>query len=168
MTQPFYSMLDQVLGLNIEPQDLSTNQMSARAIIVFTATLLMLRLAHKRFFARRNTLDVVLAIVIASLLARAINGGAAFFPTIAVGFGFIFLHRALAWASARFAWIGLLMKGNTAVLIEDGRINTETLRKHSLSLDDLYEDLRLKGIDHPQKVRLAILERNGEVSVVKE
>ncbi len=167
MMQQFYPDLGRLLGLAAEPKDLTTSQMSARALLVFIAALLMLRIAHKRFFARRNTLDVLVELIIASTLSRAINGSAAFFPTIVVGFGLVLLHRALTSAATRFHHIGRLMKGTPVLLIENGKVNTPALRRHSLSSDDLQEDLRLNGVDQPEAVRSATLERNGEVSVIK-
>ncbi len=167
MMQQFYLFLEHLLGLNIEPQELSTGQMFGRAFIVFVAALFMLRIAHKRFFARRNTLDVLLALIIASTLARAINGSAAFVPTIAVGFGLILLHRMLTFLAARFHSVGVLVKGTPVQLIENGKVDADILRRHSLSRHDLEEDLRLSGLDQPEAVRSARLERNGEISIIK-
>ena len=156
-----------MLGLDIEPKDLTLVQMSLRAFVIFVAALLMLRLAHKRFFAQRNPLDMLLALIIASTLSRAINGSAAFLPTIVAGFGLIFLHRALTWTAVRFHFVGRFMKGSPVVLINQGKVDTEMLRRHSLTSNDLMEDLRLNGIERPEAARSAILERNGEVSVTK-
>jgi uncharacterized membrane protein YcaP (DUF421 family) len=156
-----------MLGLDLEPKDLTMVQMSLRALVIFVTALLMLRLAHKRFFAQRNPLDMLLALIIASTLSRAINGSAAFFPTIVAGFGLVFLHRAFTWTAARFHRVGRFIKGSPVVLIDRGKVDAEALRSHSLTTNDLEEDLRLNGIEHAEAARSAILERNGEVSVIK-
>jgi uncharacterized membrane protein YcaP (DUF421 family) len=159
--------LDRVLGLNVEPGDLSLLQMSVRGLVVFVSSLVMFRLAHKRFFAQRNALDVLMTLVIASVLARAINGSAAFFPTIAVGFLLVAVHRVLGWVAARSASLGRLVKGHSGILVEQGEVNDAALRSHDLSRDDLDEDLRINGVATPAEVRRATLERNGEISVLK-
>lgn len=161
------AFLDVLLGLDAEPRELTFGQMSMRAIVIFASALVMLRVAHKRFFARRNALDVLLTLVIASTLARAINGNAAFLPTIGVGFLLILVHRGVSWAAARSEAIARLVKGSPTRLIEQGNVDLRTLRRHDLSLPDLEEDLRLNGVDGPEAVRRATLERNGEVSVLK-
>lgn len=166
MQQELLSSVNQLLGVDVDPQDLTVSQMAGRALVVFTATLIMLRLAHNRFFARRNTLDLVFAVIIASVLSRAINGSAALFPTITTGFGFIFLHRALAWVSSRSEWLGRLVKSGPSLLVENGEADLAALRRHNITLDDLMEDLRLAGVAGIDQVRLATLERNGEISVV--
>ena len=160
-------VLDPIFGLSSEPRDLTVGQMTARALFVFVSALVMLRTAHKRFFARRNALDVLLTLVIASTLARAINGNAAFFPTIAVGFVLVLVHRGVAWVAARNEHIGNMVKGHPAVLVENGEVRGNELLRHDLSEKDLQEDLRINGVEHPKEVRRATLERNGEVSVVK-
>jgi uncharacterized membrane protein YcaP (DUF421 family) len=163
----FYHSLDRVFGINVEPGDLSVLQMSARALVVFVSSLFMFRLAHKRFFAQRNALDVLMTLVIASVLARAINGSAAFFPTIVVGFLLVIVHRVLTRWSAHSKHIAQLVKGHTSVLIENGVVYEDVLRRHFLSREDLEEDLRIRGIASPDQVRRATLERNGEVSVIE-
>src|SRR5262245_17617982 len=66
------------LGLSAQPKDLTFVQISLRGIIVFLATLIMLRLGHKRSLAHRTPFDAVLLVILASVLSRAINGSAAF------------------------------------------------------------------------------------------
>ncbi len=46
------------------------------------AALVMIRLGTKRSLAEKTAFDAVLLIVLASILARAVNGSAAFFPTL--------------------------------------------------------------------------------------
>lgn len=168
MQEEIHLALDLLFGLSVEPRDLALSQMAARALLIFAAALVMLRLAHKRFFARRNALDVLLTLVIASTLARAINGNAALFPTIAIGFLLVLVHRAVSWAAARFGAVARLVKGSSNPLVEDGEVNGAMLRRHDLSQEDLEEDLRLKGVDRADAVRRATLERNGEISVIRK
>lgn len=159
--------LDSLLGLQVEPRDLTLLQLSLRALVVFIASLLMLRLAHKRFFAGKNAIDVLLTFILASTLSRAINGSASFFGTIAVGFILVLLHNFLTWAACRFHPFGKWLKGHSQVVIADGQIDDHTLQKHHVSRNDLEEDLRLNGsLIRPEEVQLAMLERNGEISVV--
>jgi uncharacterized membrane protein YcaP (DUF421 family) len=167
MTYHFYQAVRCAVGLDVDSKDLTMVQMSLRAFVIFVAALLMLRLAHKRFFAQRNPLDMLLALIIASTLSRAINGSAAFLPTIVAGFGLVLLHRALTWTAVRFHFVGQFMKGSPVVLIDQGKVDAEMLRRHSLTANDLMEDIRLNGIERPEAVRSAILERNGEVSVTR-
>lgn len=157
----------EALGLHVPAAQLGCAQMALRALVVFCAALVILRVAHKRTFAQRNTLDVLLGLVVASTLSRAINGSAAFFPTLLTGFVLVGLHYVLAWCTARFPFVENLVKGRPASLVRNGRVDLATLRRHSLSADDLREDLRIAGVEDPDGVRSATLERSGQISVVR-
>ncbi len=163
----FYHAIDRGLGLDVDAADLSTFQMCARGVIVFASSLAMFRLAHKRFFAQRNALDLLMALVIASVLARAINGDAALFPTIGVGFFLVMMHRMLGWLAGRSPFIGRCVKGHTSVLILNGDVDEAVMRRHHISREDLEQDLRINGVASAAEVRCATLERNGEVSVIR-
>ena len=78
----FWNFVGPLLGLGLEPKDLTFVQISLRGIIVFIATLAMIRIGHKRSLARKTAFDAVLIVILASVLSRAINGSAAFFATL--------------------------------------------------------------------------------------
>lgn len=162
-----YSWFSDVLGLHTSPAELSFTQMAARGVIVLLTTLVMVRCAGRRFLGRSAGFDVVLAIILGSVVSRAINGQAAFFPTLGAGFVLVFLHRLLAIISCRSHLISRLLKGRDRLLIRDGKIDYEALRGADFSEDDLLEHLRLRGnVASPQEVAEARLERNGQISVV--
>jgi hypothetical protein len=81
-----FEALSKMLGLGLAPKELSLLQVCLRGIIVFLTAVVMVRLADRRFLAKLTTLDAILAFILGSTLARAINGSAAFFPTLGVGF----------------------------------------------------------------------------------
>src|SRR5438105_2627427 len=53
----FYGFVGPLLGLGTEPKDLTFLQISLRGIIVFLATLAMIRVGHKRSLARKTAFD---------------------------------------------------------------------------------------------------------------
>ena len=162
-----WQSVETALGIGIEPQHLSFSHLSLRTAVIFITGILMLRLGHKRFFARRNALDVLLAFIIASTLARAINGSAPFFPTIGAGFVLIFLQRALTWLASRAPWVDRLVKGSPVELINGGVVDQRALRRHDLSESDVVEDVRIGGFRSIEEVGSARLERNGQISLIE-
>ena len=82
----FYDFVGPLLGLGLEPKDLTFSQISLRGVIVFLATLLMVRLSTKRSLAEKTAFDAVLLVILASMVSRAINGTATFFASIGGGF----------------------------------------------------------------------------------
>jgi uncharacterized membrane protein YcaP (DUF421 family) len=158
---------ERALGVGMEAQRLEIRQVLLRAIIVFVSALVMVRVGDKRFFAKKTAFDVILGFILASMLARAINGSEQLGPTIAAGFELTLLHRALAWLGCRWPTFSGWIKGHSQKLVEAGRIDRGRLRKHHMGEDDLLEELRLNGVESPQGVALACLEPSGEVSVIK-
>ena len=80
----------------VEPKNLTFVQISLRGIIVFLATLAMVRLGHKRSLSHKTPFDAVLLVILASVLSRTINGSAAFFATLGGGVVLVLLHRLFA------------------------------------------------------------------------
>jgi uncharacterized membrane protein YcaP (DUF421 family) len=155
------------MGLGLEPKDLTFIQISLRAIIVFLVSLVVIRVANRRFLAKMSAFDTLLGFILASMLARAVNGSAAFFPTLGAGFVLVALHAVIASLSFRWAWIGLLVKGRSGILVKNGTVDPVLMRRHKIPEHDLMEEARLHGaVLELGDIRQATIERNGQVSVV--
>jgi uncharacterized membrane protein YcaP (DUF421 family) len=163
------NFLGPLLGLGADPKDLTFLQVSLRGVIVFLAALLMVRMGSKRSLAEKTAFDAVLIVVLASVLSRAINGSAGFYTSIGASFVLVLLHRFFAWIACRSHVFGKLIKGSPAVIIEDGKLDARTMRRHLVSEHDLEEDLRLDGnLEDFSKVRVARVERSGDISFIKK
>lgn len=161
--------VEALLGLGREAASLTFVQISLRGIIVFMATLVIVRCGDRRFLSQKTAFDAVLGFILASMLARAVNGTAAFLPTIGGGFVLVVLHRILAHWSRRSHAVGLLIKGRSDVIVRDGALDKAAALRNRLSEHDVLEDLRLNGnVGEIRDVALAVLERNGQISVVRQ
>jgi uncharacterized membrane protein YcaP (DUF421 family) len=163
----FWNFLTWLLGLGIEPKELAFFQICLRGFIVFAASLLMLRWGDRRALAQKTAFDTLLIVLLASVLSRAINGSAAFFSTIAASFVMVLLHRGLAQLCCWSHPIGKWVKGQPYVLVQDGRYQTSTMRKKSVSQHDVEEDMRLSAqVEDVAEVKTARLERSGDLSFI--
>ena len=158
-----------LLGLGVEPKDLTFIQISLRGIIVFLVTLTTMRLGHKRSLSRKTPFDAVLLIILAAVLSRAINGSAAFFATLGGGVVLVMLHRLFAYLAFFSHGFGILVKGKPDIIVRDGECDFEMMRRNHVSVHDLEEDMRLNGnIDDLSQVRRARVERSGDISFIKK
>src|SRR5438309_9516047 len=139
----FYNLIDPWLGLGAQPRDLTFLQISLRGIIVFLATLMMIRLGHKRSLARKTAFDAVLIVILASVLSRAINGSAAFFATLGGSVVIVLVHRLFAFIAYHSHTFGCLLKGRPEVILENGDVIWSTMRRNHISAHDLEEYMRL-------------------------
>ena len=161
-------LFQELLGLGMEPKQLTFLQISLRGIIVFVATLVMVRISSKRSLAEKTAFDATLLVIIASVLARAINGSAPFFPTVGTGFVLVLLHRSLALTAYYSHGFGILIKGKPAVLVENGKLQRKNMSLNHISEHDLEEDMRLDaGTEDLSKIKVARVERSGDISFIK-
>jgi uncharacterized membrane protein YcaP (DUF421 family) len=164
-----WNFFETFLGLSVEPKDLTFVQISLRGIIVFLATLAMVRLGHKRSLSHKTPFDAVLLVILASVLSRAINGSAAFFATIGGGVVLVLLHRAFAHLAYYSHGFGILVKGKPDIIVRNGECDFPMMRRNHVSIHDLEEDMRLGAhIDDVSRVRLARVERSGDISFMKK
>jgi uncharacterized membrane protein YcaP (DUF421 family) len=158
-----------LLGLGTEPKDMTFLQISLRGIIVMVSALAMIRMGSRRSLAEKTVFDAVLIVILASALARTINGSAPFFPTLGCGFILVFLHRFFAWIACRSHAFGILIKGQPRVIVRDGKVIWDAMRRNYISKHDLEEDLRLSArTDDLSKIRVARVERSGDISFIKQ
>ncbi len=131
--------LKSLVGAGLNPKDLSSLQVMVRAVVMFFSALIMIRLGDKRFLSRKTPFDAVVGFILASMLARAVNGSASIVPTLAGGLILVLLHRFLAFLSSRFHSLSVLIKGRPNLIVQDGRVESDKLKVHSLSEGDLLE-----------------------------
>src|SRR3954463_11473954 len=158
-----------LLGIDSDPRDYTVLQVCVRTLIIFFAALIMIRMADRRFLARKSGFDTLVGFVLASTLSRAINGSARLIPTIVLGFLVIFVHRALAKIAFHSDAFSKLIKGRSEEVIRDGKLNHAAMARYDLTEGDLIEDVRLIAqLDDFAKVRDARIERNGKISVIPD
>src|ERR1700730_13237516 len=149
-----WNSLETLLGLGLEPKDLTFVQISLRGIIVFLATLITVRLGHKRSLARKTPFDAILLVILAAVLSRAINGSAPFFATLGGGVILVLLHRLFAYLAYNSHRFGIFVKGRPETIVRDGECDLCVMRRNHISVHDLEEDMRLDAhIDDVSKVR---------------
>ncbi|MFW5709728.1 MAG: DUF421 domain-containing protein [Chloroflexota bacterium] len=164
--QEIDAFITRLLGLDVE--ELTIWHMVIRAIVVYLSALLMVRIGEKRFFGKNTAFDIILGIIFGSVVSRAITGSSEFFPTLVAGLTLILLHWLFATLSFNFDWFGSFIKGNSRLLVKDGEILWEAMRKSHISEKDLMSALRLQGnIEKLDEVKEARLERSGNISVIK-
>ncbi len=127
----------------------------------------MLRVGDKRFMGRSTAFDVFLGIVFGSVVSRAITGNAPFFPALAAALALVLLHWLFAAVAFRSHAFGRLVKGRRLLLVRDGEVLWEAMRKAHITTRDLEEALRNNGVGaEVSGVKAAYLERDGNISVI--
>ncbi len=158
-----------VLGPDGQPKELTLLQVCLRAFVIFIVGLAMVRIGDRRSLAEKTGFDTLFLILIGAVLARAINGSAAFLTTLGCAFFLMIVHRVFSFIAFHSHAFGKIIKGEPALLVRDGQFEWKMMKRHLVSKHDLEEDLRLAAkTDDIATVHAARLERSGDVSFIKK
>ena len=140
-----------------------------RSVISFFALLLLIRLIGKQQVSQLTFFDYVLGITIgsiASTLSVQVNENMT--ATLA-GMGvWTVLAILLAYLCMHNVWVRKVVGGEATVVIENGKILEEHLRKIRIPLDELISELRTQGVFKISDVEFALFEPGGKLSIQKK
>lgn len=137
-----------------------------RTIFLYLVLIAVVRLMGKRQIGEMEPAEFVVTMLVANLAAIPMQDGgiplySGLVPIITV-LGVELLLSALCVRSVK---LRKLLCGKPVILIDNGKILRENLRRTRITLDELTELLRQKDILRPETVQFAILETNGNLSV---
>jgi uncharacterized membrane protein YcaP (DUF421 family) len=138
-----------------------------RGTVVYFGLMLLLRMSGKRTVGQFTPFDLMVLVLLGdavqgSMLAgdESLQGGLILAATL-LGWNWL-----MGFAAARSPWIERAVESAPAVLVHNGKVYEQALRKSNLTLDDLKEAMRKADCVLFSDVRLALLERDGHISVV--
>ena len=137
-----------------------------RTILLYLILILVIRLMGKRQLGQMEPTEFVVTMLVANLAAIPMQDGgipllSGLVPILTVlGVEMILSFLALRWVPMR-----RLLCGKPVILIENGRILQDNLRRTSITMDELTGHLREKNVLCIEQVQYAILETDGNFSV---
>ena len=137
-----------------------------RTVFLYLVLIFVIRLMGKRQIGQMEASEFVVTMLAANLAAIPMQDGgiplySGLVPILTV-LGVELVLSAMAMGSVKFR---RFLCGKPVILIENGTILRQNLRKTRVTLDELTELLRQKDVLSPEKVQYAILETNGNLSV---
>lgn len=158
-------ILEDILGLGVD--ELAWWQMLVRAVLVYIAVLVMVRLGEKRFLGKSTPFDVILGIVLGSVASQAITGTSPLFPVLIASSTLVTLHWLFAALAFRAEPFDNLLKGRARVLVEGGEFQWDKMRSTNITRQDLMGEIRIQAqMQDVGQVKRAQLERSGDISVI--
>src|SRR5690625_1700973 len=138
-------------------------------IFGFIALFLLTKILGKTQISQLTAFDFIAALVLGELVGNALFDEKAGIKEIAY---VIFLWGALLFivevVTQKFKGARFLREGKPAMVIHKGKFIYEELRKNRVNVDEIQQLLRMKDVFAVQEVEYAILEPNGDVSVLKK
>ena len=138
-----------------------------RAVILYLALILAVRLMGKRQIGEMEPTEFVVAILIADLASVPMQDEgipllSGLIPILVV----LALELLLSVLVYRSVPLRRFFCGKPVILMENGKLRQADLKKTRVNPDELVEFLRLQGITDLSTVQYAILETNGSISAL--
>jgi uncharacterized membrane protein YcaP (DUF421 family) len=139
-----------------------------RTAIIYIVVLIGIRISGKREVGQMTPFDLVLLLLIANAVQNAMTG-----PDTSVTGGVIaattllIINGIVSRLVRRNEKFRAVVEGTPTILIHHGKIVTENLKKEQLTPDALSQALREHGVEKVGDVRIAVLEIDGSVSVLR-
>ncbi|MFZ5631561.1 MAG: DUF421 domain-containing protein [Bacillota bacterium] len=138
-----------------------------RTLILFTVVVIGLRLMGKRQVGQLQPYELVIVIMLSALAAIPMeNTGVPLVSGLVPILTLIAAHVALSYVSLKSERARGVICGTPSVLIENGKIVEKELARLRYNINDLLEQLRSKNMPNISDVEFAILETNGNISVI--
>lgn len=138
-----------------------------RVIILYALIVAAMRVMGKRQLGELEPTELVMAMIISDLAAVPMQDmGIPLLTGIIPIITLVCLSLILSEASVMSIRFRRLMSGSSSIIIDRGQINQHEMRRNRLTVDELLESLRLQGILDISTVKYAVLESNGQLSVI--
>ena len=138
-----------------------------RTLILYALVIVALRMMGKREIGQLQPFELVVILMISDLaVVPSENIGIPLLSGIIPILVLLSASMTLAWISLKSERARDIICGKPSILIERGKILEDELKKNCYNLTDLLEELRLKNVPNIADVEYAILENNGQVSVI--
>lgn len=135
--------------------------------LLYFAVVLLTRLAGLRSFATMSAFDFAMTVAIGTLIGSTAVSPRPPVAAAAVALTTLYLLKmGVAVLRRRFRWAESLVDNRPLLLVREGRVLESNLRRARLNDDDLRSKLRQANVASLARVRLAVLETTGSVSVV--
>ena len=137
-----------------------------RTVLFYFALILVIRLMGKRQVGQMEPSEFVVTMLIANLAAVPLENWEIPVWGGLVPMGIVFVcERLISALCLKSIRARRILCGKPVILIENGKLLEENLRRTRVNLDELSGHLREQGVLAMETVQFAILETNGSVTV---
>ncbi len=139
------------------------------SITVYVFLILAIRLFGKKELAQLSVFDLVFILLISNAVQNAMTG-----PDVTLWGGLVaagslfFVNYLFKYLQYRFPKFSKAVQGDSIMLVYKGKILESHLKIAKISHEELMEAIREHGVSSVAKVDLAVLEVDGNISVLSE
>lgn len=140
-----------------------------RALIVYFYMFITIKVLGQRSIGALNPLDFLFGVIIGDVLGEPLSSGEiALAGPLSAAALISSLHLSLSYIALKMPRFRRVIEDEPILLIEKGRILHKELTKSKVTVESLMMDLRLQGAIDLSAVDYAVLESNGQISIIKK
>lgn len=144
-------------------------QIIYKTILCYFFILFCLKIMGKREIGEISAFDIVVFFIISELFSLSLNEPEhSILRSIIPVSIIVLLQLVTAHISLYVPKFRSLMEGKKSYLIYKGVIQQNEMKRQRYTIEDMMAQLRMKEIQTPQDVEYAILENNGELTIIKK
>ncbi len=138
-----------------------------RTLILYTFVVLVMRIMGKRQIGELQPFELVIAIMLSELAAVPMQDtGIPLIHGIIPILTLMSLEIIISFITLKFRSLRKIICGTPSILIKDGKVRYEELKKQRFNIDDLMEELRMLGYLNISDIEYAIMETSGKISII--
>ena len=140
-----------------------------KTVFMYFFIIFVYRLMGKKEVGQLSIVDLIVSILIAELIALSIQEeNKSIFISVIPILVLVGVQIFISYITLKSDKLRNIIDGKPIVIIKNGKLNFTEMSKLRYSLDDLLTQLRLQGVKSIDKVKYAVLENNGNLSVFNE
>ena len=138
-----------------------------RGSLMYLALFAILRFIARRQAGRFGPADLLVIVLIADAAQNGLGDYSSVSEGVVLVLTIVAWEYAIDWAAWRFPKLRPILTAPSVKLVEDGAVVGDAMRREMLTDDELMSQLRQNGIERLDEVRVARLEGDGRLSVLK-
>jgi len=139
-----------------------------RAVVVYVAVLVLVRLTGKRTVGQFTPFDLLLVVLLGTAVQNSLIGeDVSLLGGLILAATLMGLNWAVGWANARSDRLDRMIEGQPVVLARNGQVFRRVLRRENVSPADFERAKRKAGCEDDAQIALAMLETSGEITLLK-
>jgi uncharacterized membrane protein YcaP (DUF421 family) len=151
---------------HMEPQELLMT--AARAAAVYALMLLVIRISGKRTIGNFSAFDLLVALMLGEVVDEIIYGDVTFAQGAVAILAVAALQYANSWMSYWNHGLDKVLEGSPSVVVRSGRLERHGMRRERMNEEEVMAELRLRGVTDLREVKVAAVENDGQLSVIRE
>lgn len=138
-----------------------------KCILIYILGLILSKLIGIKIISQMNFFDFIMAVSVGSMIAKIIiDKDHVVFSGIIALIIFTLLTIATSYLNLKSYMARRIINAKTLILIENGRIIDKNMKRLRLTINELMMKLREKDVFNLEDVQFAIMESNGQLSVL--